>query len=307
MTRVVVGLGGNALLRRGQAPTIDNQRANARLAAHALAPVAAHHALVVSHGNGPQVGLLALQAEAYTSVEAYPLDVLGAESEGMIGYVIEQELRSQLPTRVVATLLTMVEVEADDPAFENPTKPIGPLYGDAEARRIRKLGRWTLGRDGEHWRRMVASPRPVRVLQLQPIVWLLEREAIVVCAGGGGIPTIRGNEGTLHGVEAVIDKDRASALLASELDADVLVLATDVDAVYEDWDGPRTKPFRRVTPEELSHLSLDAGTMGPKVEAACTFLAGPATRRAAIGALGDVDRLVEGATGTQISTAADRP
>lgn len=301
MTLVVVGLGGNALLKRGEDLTAANQRANASIAARALASVAGRHSLVVTHGNGPQVGLLALQAESYTPVEPYPLDVLGAESEGMIGYMIEQELRSVLPDRSIATVLTMVEVDRDDPAFDTPTKPIGPLYEEAEAERIRRLGRWTLARDGDHWRRIVASPAPQRVLELQPIAWLLERGGIVICAGGGGIPTVCGRHGRLEGAEAVIDKDRASALLASELGADVLVLATDVDAVYTDWREPHAHPLRDVTPDGLSGLSFDAGTMGPKVEAACTFAASREGRRAAIGALDDVEAMVAGTAGTQVS------
>ena len=301
--RVVVALGGNALLRRGDAMTVGNQRQNIAVAARALAPLA-DNTLVVSHGNGPQVGLLALQAEAYASVEPYPLDVLGAESGGMIGYLVEQELGSLLPGRNIATVLTMVEVDADDPAFENPTKPIGPVYSDTEAQRLRAEGRWTIGRDGEHWRRVVASPLPRRVLELQAIEWLLEQGVIVICAGGGGIPTLRREDGRLEGVEAVIDKDRASALLASELNADVLILATDVDAVYARWNEPGAHPLGRVTPSELSGLTFDPGSMGPKVEAACDFVAASPSRRAAIGSLADVEAMLAGRAGTQVASSA---
>ncbi|HXV62717.1 MAG TPA: carbamate kinase [Vicinamibacteria bacterium] len=301
--RVVVALGGNALLKRGEAMTAANQRDNVRVAAQALAPLAERHALVVSHGNGPQVGLLALQAEAYRPVEPYPLDVLGAESEGMIGYLIEQELGSLLPGRPLATVLTMVEVDAHDPAFDEPSKPIGPVYDDREAKRIRAEGRWALAHDGEHWRRVVASPLPRRILEIQAIQWLLEKSVTVICAGGGGIPTVRREDGRLEGVEAVIDKDRASALLASQLDVEVLILATDVDAVYADWREPRARPLRHVTPSELSSLKLDAGSMGPKVEAACGFVEGRPARRAVIGALAEVEAMLEGSAGTQISAS----
>ncbi len=304
--RVVVALGGNALLKRGESMTAANQRRNVAVAARALAPLARRHTLVISHGNGPQVGLLALQAEAYVPVEPYPLDMLGAESEGMIGYLIEQELGSLIPERALATVLTMVEVDADDPAFDNPTKPIGPIYDDAEAGRIRAEDRWTLAPDGEFWRRVVASPVPRRVLEIQAIRWLMERGVTVVCAGGGGIPTIRGEDGRLEGVEAVIDKDRASALLASELSAEVLILATDVDAVYAGWREPDARPLRRITAAELAGLSFDPGSMGPKVEAACGFVTVDGARRAAIGALADIEGMLEGSAGTQI-TASSHP
>jgi carbamate kinase len=232
--RVLVALGGNALLKRGEPMTADVQRANVRAAAKSLAPVAERHQLVLSHGNGPQVGLLALQAAAYKEVEAYPLDVLGAQTEGMIGYLIEQELGNLLPPEVpFATLLTMIEVDADDPAFADPTKFVGPIYSDEEAAALTADKGWTFKRDGDHLRRVVPSPQPKRIFEIRPIRWLLERGVLVICAGGGGIPTawVPGQERTLGGVEAVIDKDLASALLARDLDADLFVMATDVDGV----------------------------------------------------------------------------
>jgi carbamate kinase len=300
--RVVVALGGNALLRRGEAMTAENQRRNVRKAARALAPLAREHTLVVSHGNGPQVGLLALQAEAYAAAGSYPLDVLGAESEGMIGYLIEQELRSLLPDRTLATLLTMVEVDPGDPAFGDPTKPIGPVYGEPEARRIEAERGWTFRPEGGGFRRVVASPRPAGVLQLQAIRWLLERGAIVICAGGGGIPTVRREDGRLDGVEGVIDKDRASALLADELDAEILILATDVDAVYLGWGGADARRLFEVKASELRRHVFDPGSMGPKVEAACRFVERPGRpeRRAVVGALSDVEAMVKGRAGTQV-------
>jgi len=299
--RIVVALGGNALLRRGQELTAANQRANVRTAAMALAPIAREHQLVISHGNGPQVGLLALQSAAYAGGDSYPLDVLGAETEGMIGYMIEQELGNLVPFEVpFATILTMVEVDPEDPAFAHPTKPIGPVYGREEAERLAKERRWTLAPDGEGFRRVVPSPLPLRVFEIRPIRWLLERGTIVICSGGGGIPTAYGEDGKLHGVEAVIDKDRASALLARQLEADFLILATDVEAVWFDWQTPRARRIRRAPPEALRQLAFDVGSMGPKVEAACEFavLSG---KTAAIGALDDIGRILAGEAGTHIS------
>jgi len=299
--RIVVALGGNALLRRGQELTAANQRANVRTAAMALAPIAREHQLVISHGNGPQVGLLALQSAAYAGGDSYPLDVLGAETEGMIGYMIEQELGNLVPFEVpFATILTMVEVDPEDPAFAHPTKPIGPVYGREEAERLAKERRWTLAPDGEGFRRVVPSPLPLRVFEIRPIRWLLERGTIVICSGGGGIPTAYGEDGKLHGVEAVIDKDRASALLARQLEADFLILATDVEAVWFDWQTPRARRIRRAPPEALRQLAFDVGSMGPKVEAACEFavLSG---KTAAIGALDDIGRILAGEAGTHVS------
>ena len=235
---IVTALGGNALLRRGQAMTAENQRENVRVAARSLAPVAARHDLVVGHGNGPQVGLLALQGAAYEQVETYPLDVLGAQTEGMIGYMIEQELGNLLPfERPFATLLTMVEVDPADPAFADPTKFIGPVYDKDEADRLAAEKGWVVKPDGPKWRRVVASPEPKRIFELRPIKWLLERNTIVIAAGGGGIPAAYqpGTQRTLGGVECVIDKDLATELLARELGADLYVMLTDADAVYVDW------------------------------------------------------------------------
>jgi len=282
--------------------TAANQRRNVERAARAMAPLATAHSLVVSHGNGPQVGLLALQAESYEPVEAYPLDVLGAESEGMIGYLIEQELRNLLPDQNLATVLTMVEVDPADAAFVRPTKPIGPVYDEAEAERIRAERGWTLARDGKHWRRVVASPLPKRVLEIQAIRSLLERGTTVICAGGGGIPTIRTDDGRFEGVEAVIDKDRSSALLAREVDAEVLILATDVDAVYTEWNTADARPLRRTTPSELATLAFDPGSMGPKVEAACEFVEYGESRRAVIGALDEIKSMLDGVAGTQVTS-----
>src|SRR5664280_1536485 len=244
--RVVVALGGNALLRRGEPMTAERQRANVRRAAEALAPVARDHELVIPHGNGPQVGLLALQAEAGLDAAHFPLDVLGAQTEGMIGYMIEQELGNLLPFEVpFATLLTMVEVDPADPAFAKPDKPIGPVYQEEEARRVAKERGWSVARDGDGWRRVVASPQPKRIFEIRPVKWLLEKGTIVICGGGGGIPTVYGEDGKLHGVEAVIDKDRVASLLAQQLEADFFIMATDVPAVLVGWGTRGARRVRR--------------------------------------------------------------
>jgi carbamate kinase len=300
--RIVVALGGNALLKRGEPMTADVQRKNVRTAAQSLAPLAKQHQLVIAHGNGPQVGLLALQASAYKEVEAYPLDVLGAQTEGSIGYMIEQELGNLLPFEVpFATILTMVEVDPNDPAFQNPTKFVGPVYDKAQADDLAKEKSWVFKQDGSKWRRVVASPLPRRIFEIRPIKWLLEKNTIVICAGGGGIPTMYLPDGTrtLTGVEAVIDKDLASELLARELDADLYIMATDVNGVYLDWGKPEQRMLSRVTPEELKAQSFAAGSMGPKVQAAIQF-AERTGKRAAIGSLEDIAQIVAGEAGTNV-------
>jgi carbamate kinase len=299
--RVVVALGGNALLRRGEPMTAAVQRENVRTAARALAPLALRHQLVISHGNGPQVGLLAMQSAADLTAGPYPLDVLGAQTEGMIGYMIEQELGNLVPFEMpFATILTMVEVDPDDPAFTNPTKPIGTVYTEEEARRLAREKGWTVRPDGGGWRRVVPSPVPQRIFEIRPIKWLLEKGAIVICAGGGGIPTMyRDGTRTLMGADVVIDKDRAGALLAADLEADVFVMATDADAVYLDWGKPSARPLGRTTPAELERHSFAEGSMGPKVEAACAFVRRTG-KRAVIGALDAIEAMVEGNAGTQV-------
>ncbi len=300
---VVVALGGNALLRRGEAMTAENQRRNVRIAAEALAPVANQHQLVIGHGNGPQVGLLALQGAAYDKIETYPFDVLGAQTEGMIGYMIEQELGNLLPfERPFATLLTMIEVDPADPAFKNPTKFIGPVYNKADADRLAEEKKWAFKEDGDKWRRVVASPMPKRIFELRPIKWLLEHNTIVIAAGGGGIPTMyeSGKERTLAGIECVIDKDFASELLARELNADLFVMLTDADAVYTDWGKPSQKAIRRASPAALEKMPFAAGSMGPKVTAACQFAAATG-KSAAIGALSDLNEIIAGEAGTTVS------
>lgn len=306
--KLVVALGGNALLRRDQSPTAENQLENIRRAAGQLARVAVQHDLVLTHGNGPQVGLLALQAAAYVDVEAYPLDVLGAQTDGMIGYLLEQELANLLPAaRAVTTLITRVEVDPQDPAFAHPTKPIGPVYSRTESERVAAQKGWVMAADGDAFRRVVASPQPLRVLGLQSIRCLLEHGALVIAAGGGGIPVARSGDGNdlpgLHGVAAVIDKDLCTSLLARELQADVLVIATDVAAVYLDWGLPTQRAIGRVTPQALAGHDFAAGTMGPKVEAARAFVLATG-RRAVIGSLDRIEEMVAGTAGTQVCTEA---
>ncbi len=300
--RVVVALGGNALLKRGEPMTAENQRVNVRSATPALAAIAKEHQLVLSHGNGPQVGLLALQAAAYTEVEPYPLDILGAQTEGMIGYVLEQELGNEMPPEVpLATILTMVQVDASDPAFENPTKFVGPIYSQAQADALNVEKGWAFKPDGDSWRRVVPSPEPRHIVEIRPIRWLLERNVVLICAGGGGVPTtfLPTAEKTLVGVEAVIDKDSASELLAREVAADLFVMATDVDAVYADWGTAQQRVLGRVAVGDLREQTFPAGSMGPKVDAACRFVEATGGR-AAIGALTQIQQIVDGDAGTQV-------
>lgn len=281
--------------------TAENQRANVRIAAEALAPLARDHELVVSHGNGPQVGLLALQASDYNEAEAFPLDILGAQTEGMIGYMIEQELGNLLPfEQPLASILTMVEVDRNDPAFKNPTKPIGPVFDEDEKERLVKEKKWIMKKEGNKWRRVVPSPVPRRIFQMRPIKWLLDKGTIVICTGGGGIPTVYDNEGNLGGAEVVIDKDHAGALLAKELNADMYIMATDADAVYVNWGTPDAKALANVTYKDLKNESFSSGSMLPKVISACWF-AEKTGKKAAIGSLKDLEKIVTGEKGTIIS------
>jgi carbamate kinase len=283
------------------------QRGNVRTAAPALAAVAWKHQMVLSHGNGPQVGLLALQAAAYPDVEPYPLDVLGAQTEGMIGYVLEQELGNLLPVEVpFATLLTMIQVDPADPAFQDPTKFVGPVYDQADAERLAAEKQWVFKPDGEYWRRVVPSPKPERIFEIKPIRWLLDKGAVVICAGGGGVPTMYAPSADhpLIGVEAVIDKDRASELLAREVGADLFVMVTDVDGVYLGWGTAGQRRLGTVTPAELREADFASGSMGPKVEAAISFVE-QTGKRAAIGGLTQIEDLVEGRAGTQVVPVAD--
>lgn len=297
--RIVIALGGNALLRRGEPLTPAHQRRNVGRAVAALAPLANEHQLVITHGNGPQVGLLALRTGSD------PLDVLDAETEGQIGYLIEQELANRLPERRCATLLTRVEVDPRDPAFASPAKPIGPLYERDEAERLARERGWRLAPDGAHFRRVVASPRPQRILELAAIALLVDQGVIVICAGGGGIPVARRADGSVTGIEAVIDKDLASSLLARGLRADALLLLTDVDAVYRNFDTPQAEPIRHASPAQLRQLAFAPGSMAPKVEAACEFVEATGGF-AAIGRLDQAGALLRGEAGTRVAAQAAR-
>ncbi len=302
--RVVVALGGNALLRSGERPEVEVQRRNLRRAAGAIAEIAREHTLVLTHGNGPQIGFLALQSEAAAEASGIgarpdPLDVLGAQTDAVIGYLIDQELAPLLPGREIATLLTQVEVDPRDPAFGTPTKPIGPVYDEARARALAAERGWSIGEVHGGFRRVVASPEPKRIREIGVIRRLVDSGVIVICAGGGGIPVAVTESGALRGVEAVIDKDLTSALLAVELAADVLLLLTDVSAIYEDWPNPAQRPIRRITPAALRARTLPAGSMRPKAEAACRF-AERTGKRAAIGALEDAAGLLAGTAGTSV-------
>jgi len=298
---VVAALGGNALLKRGEPLTAEVQRKNVQTAARSLAAVIrAGHDLVVTHGNGPQVGLLALQGASYKPDEAYPLDVLGAETEGMIGYMIEQELENALGhDRPVATLLTQVLVDPKDPAFEKPTKFVGPVYEREEAERRAAGAGWSIAPDGDKWRRVVPSPKPLEIPDMRVLKLLLDQGVVVVCAGGGGIPVLRRDDGSMVGIEAVIDKDAASALLARQLGADALLLLTDVDAVYRNFGTDQSTALAKLTVAEAQALEMPAGSMGPKLQAACDFA--EAGGVSGIGRLQDAVAILDGSAGTRVS------
>ena len=297
--RAVVALGGNALLRRGEALEAETQARAARIAAGLLARVSSSHQLVVTHGNGPQVGLLALMGETSTETAPYPLDVLGSETEGQIGYVLELELDNAIAEQETVAVLTRVVVDARDPALSAPSKFIGPVYSEREARTLAGRHGWTVRRDGENWRRVVPSPRPQRIVELPAIERLVDAGFLVVCVGGGGIPVVEDGRGHQRGVEAVVDKDLASALLAIDLRADTLVLATDVDGVYSDYGTPAQRAIARATPAGLRSQEFAAGSMGPKVEAVCRFVERTGAR-AVIGSLDQIDELLSGQAGTQV-------
>lgn len=296
--RIVVALGGNALLRRGEPADADVQRENVEVAARGIAELAAEHQVIVTHGNGPQVGLLALISEGYQEVRPYPLDVLGAESEGMIGYLLELAIRNALPERTVATVLTEVLVRSDDPAFAEPSKPIGPTYTREQAELLARERGWAVRADGGDYRRVVPSPEPQAILALDPIRTLVESQVLLICGGGGGVPVTHDGEGRLRGTEAVIDKDLTASLLATELGADMLLMLTDVPAVELDWGTPRAKPLEKATPSMLQEHKFASGSMGPKVEAARRFASNGG--RAAIGTLASAEAIVQGSAGTQV-------
>jgi len=297
--RLVVAIGGNALLTRGEELSAENQRRNMGEAARALAKIMRDHEVILVHGNGPQVGLLALESAAFKDAPPYPLDVLGSESQGMIGYIIEQELRNAMPERRIVTLLTQTIVEANDPAFANPTKPIGPIYSEAEAKELAAARGWSIAPDGKNFRRVVPSPLPIDIVERQTIGDLVSAGVIAICAGGGGVPVTLGSDKQVQGIEAVIDKDLAASLLARKLDADRLIILTDVDAVYRDWGKDTQARIDKTDPTSLRAMDFAKGSMGPKVDAVCRFVEASG-KPAAIGSLAHAGEVVSGKSGTHI-------
>jgi carbamate kinase len=298
--RIIAALGGNALLERGEPPESAIQEAHVVTAVRALAPLAADHDLAITHGNGPQVGMLALEsAHDPALARPYPFDVLGAQTQGMIGYWLVQALQNAVPGRQVACLVSRTLVRGDDPAFAEPAKFVGPVYDEEQARALAAAHGWEIRRDGARWRRVVPSPEPAELLDLPAIRLLLGSGAIVVCAGGGGVPVVA-SDGGLRGVEAVVDKDLTTSLLARQLDADALLLLTDVAAVQDGHGTPQARPIRRATPAELRQRDFPAGSMGPKIDAACRF-AEATGKPAAIGRLSDARALLTGEAGTLVS------
>ncbi|MEZ9352983.1 carbamate kinase [Vibrio splendidus] len=296
---VVVALGGNALLRRGEPLEADVQRRNIETAVKTISEIAKVYNVVLVHGNGPQVGLLALQGLEYKKVNPYPLDVLGSETQGMIGYMLMQEFKNYLPDRNISCMLTQMTVDPNDPAFADPTKPIGPIYEEAEARELAEKFHWIVKPDGQHFRRVVPSPRPTGIVEHEAITQLIDAGHLVICTGGGGIPVKKEN-GKLVGVEAVIDKDMSAAFLAKQLDADALLILTDAEAVYLDWGKPTQHALRSTTPSELAKFTFDAGSMGPKIEASCEFIQ-QGGKVVGIGALEEGLQILQGQAGTNIT------
>ena len=308
--RIVVALGGNALLKRGEPMTAQNQSANIRLAAEQLAKVKPKNELIISHGNGPQVGLLALQHAAYyaqdSKIEPYPLDVLVSQTVGMIGYMLQQELTNLLPTTPTQTLVTQVIVDEHDPAFSKPSKPIGQVYTQAEAEKLAAEKGWTVMPDGQYYRRAVPSPKPQDVTGINAVKALLAQDHIVICGGGGGVPCVKNAQGQLTGVEAVVDKDLATAVIANQLDADLFIIATYVNAACVNFQKEGERKIAKANPAALEALSAEfaAGSMGPKVQAVINFVKATG-KDAAIGSLADIEDIVAGKAGTRVSLSVD--
>lgn len=304
--RIVVALGGNALQQRGEQPSALALSARIAEAARAIAEIDrdGHNQLVITHGNGPQIGLLALQADAYDEVPAFPMDMLGAQSVGLIGYLIERELTNALPRRSFATLLTQVRVDPADPAFATPTKPIGPGYDLETATMIAADRGWTLAPDGDQFRRVVPSPTPREVMGLVAIRALIDAGVTVIAGGGGGIPVAQNDSGRFSGVEAVVDKDLTAALLARDLKADHLLLLTDVESVVANWGQNDARSIRRATPSQLDGYVFDPGSMGPKIRAACNFVR-ENDGAASIGAISDAAAVLDGRAGTTIRSLGE--
>ena len=297
--RIVIALGGNALLQRGQPLEADTQIKNIRQATKAIAAVAREHQVILCHGNGPQIGLLALQNQAYTATTPYPLDILGAQTQGMIGYLLQQNLQNNLNNQLITTILTQVRVDRQDPAFHHPSKPIGPVYHKATAENLMETHGWHMAIDGDHYRRVVPSPKPQEILELHSIESLLAHNALVLCAGGGGIPVYRTEDDQIQGIEAVIDKDLTSALLAITLDADKFIILTDVPQVTAHWGTPQAQPLRHISVDKLAALPFAKGSMGPKIQGVCDFVQATG-HKAHIGALSHAKEILHGESGTTI-------
>ena len=297
---IVIALGGNALLQRNQPQEEKNLIKNIKIAVKSIAILAKTHTVILCHGNGPQVGLLALQAEAYKEVKPYELDVLCAESQGMIGYLLQRELHNELEEKLVTTILTQVVVDAEDIAFKQPTKPIGPFYTKEKADKYKKENNWSFGQDNNSFRRVVPSPKPLEIIELPLIKLLLERRVLVICAGGGGISVIRDNAGSLAGIEAIIDKDLTAAKMAENIDADVLMILTDVNGVYKEWGTPNAALIHTIKVNDLEQMIFAAGSMAPKIEAARKFIKKSTNKKVVIGSLKDADKLLSGEKGTTI-------
>ncbi|WP_336209069.1 carbamate kinase [Nonomuraea sp. LPB2021202275-12-8] len=306
--RVIVALGGNALLRRGQSPDADAQMGNLRTVVKTLAQLARKHELIITHGNGPQVGMLALESAADPNLtRPYPFDTLGAQTQGMIGYWLLQALQNALPGRQVLAMVTQTLVSAVDPAFDDPTKFVGQVYEREEAEKLAAEYGWTVKPDGpHHWRRVVPSPAPQRVVETRLVRKMVREGVVIVCAGGGGIPVIRDAQGRLSGVEAVVDKDLTASMLAEALDCDAFLILTDVPRVMKHFGTPRQEEIAHTTPYELRAMDFPAGSMGPKVEAVCRFVETTGDM-AAIGKLDEAERILGGYAGTIVTPNARWP
>lgn len=308
--KIVVALGGNALLKRGEPMTAQNQAANIRVAAEQLAKIKPNNELIISHGNGPQVGLLALQHAAYhaqdAKIEPYPLDILVSQTVGMIGYMLQQELTNLIPEHPTQALVTQVIVDKHDPAFAKPSKPIGQVYSQAEAEKLATEKGWTVMADGQYFRRAVPSPKPVGVTGIEAVKALLAQDQIVICGGGGGVPSFCNEKGELQGVEAVVDKDLATAVISENLDADLFIIATDVDAACIDFQKPTQRKIAKGNPEALEALASEfaSGSMGPKVQAVINFVKATG-KDAAIGSLAQIQDIVAGKAGTRVTNSVE--
>ncbi|AKG70257.1 carbamate kinase [Serratia fonticola] len=299
METLVIALGGNALLKRGAVLSAENQYQSIALIADAIGKLAKKYRIAIVHGNGPQVGLLALQNLSYRDVPPYPLDILVAESQGMIGYMLAQQLGAFHPAQPVSTLLTRVLVDSEDPAYREPSKFIGPVYEPQQQAELENKYGWSMKLDGKYLRRVVPSPEPKKIIDIEAINLLLAKNHIVICNGGGGVPMVASAQGMV-GSEAVIDKDLASALLAEALDADHLVILTDADAVYQHWGTPQQKAIRSATTQELAPMAVADGSMGPKIMAVSRFVQ-RSGKVAHIGALQDIESVLAGTAGTLIT------